>query len=99
MPHLPDKFGFEEDHEAEDKHVPVGLSAVAHDVEGLGHVAVAVITEEIVNPVAVDLGGLGDAHVPTRAATYNGAKKYEHPPGFINMIFEIFSPKILQKKG
>jgi hypothetical protein len=61
----PDKFCFEEDHEAQDKHVPVCLALVVHDVECLCHVTVAVITEDVVNAVTVDLGSVSHAHVPT----------------------------------
>ena len=66
---LPDKFCLEEDHEAENKHVPVGLAPEVHDVEGLRDMAVAVITEEVVNAVAVDLRRLGHTQVPTCHAT------------------------------
>lgn len=52
---IPDKLCLEEDHEAEDEHVPVVLAVVVHDVEGLCDVTMAVITEQVMNAVTVDL--------------------------------------------
>jgi hypothetical protein len=66
---VPDKFSLEEDHETEDKHVPVILALVVHDVERLGDVTVAVITEQVVDAVTVDLRRFGDPQVPPGDAT------------------------------
>ena len=44
-------------------HVPAGGAVVLHDVEGPGHVTVAVVTAEVVHPPAVDVGRLAHTSV------------------------------------
>lgn len=54
----PDVLPVEQAEEAERHHVPVGAVVVAHQVQGQGHVRVAVVTAEIVLEMQ---GGLGQA--------------------------------------
>ena len=54
----PDVLPVEQAEEAERHHVPVGAVAVAHQVQGQGHVRVAVVTAEVVLEMR---GGLGQA--------------------------------------
>ena len=65
---VPDESPAEEHAGGDGDHVPVGAAAVLHDVEGRGHVAVAVVAAEVVHPSAVDVGRLRDSGVPTRRA-------------------------------
>ena len=44
--------------EGEGDHVPPGAVLVAHDVQGPGHVGVAVVAAEVVHPALVNLRGL-----------------------------------------
>ena len=66
---LPNELCLEEDHKAEDEHIPVVLAIVLHYVEGFGHMTVAIITEQIMNAMAVNLGGFSDTKVPACHAT------------------------------
>ena len=65
----PNKLSFEENPKAEHYHVPVALALIVHDVQGLGHMTVAVITEEVVDSMAVDLGSLCNTQVPACSST------------------------------
>lgn len=61
---VPDKLSADEHFDGESHHVPVGLALVFHHVQGGGHVAVAVVAEEVVDPAAVDVGRFRDPVVP-----------------------------------
>ena len=69
MKNSPNKLSFEENPKAEDNHVPVALALIVHDVQGLGHVTVAVITEEVVDSMAIDLRSLCNTLVPACSAS------------------------------
>ena len=59
----PNKLSFEENPKAEHYHVPVALALIVHDVQGLGHVTVAVV-----DSMAVNLGSLCNTQVPACSA-------------------------------
>ena len=49
--------------ECEGDHVPAGGAVVLHDVEGPGHVAVAVVAAQVVHPTTVQIGRLSHSSV------------------------------------
>lgn len=59
-----DEASLEKDQSGQLDHVPVVLSLVLQNIEGPGDVAVAIVAENIVHPLAVDLVGVSNGLVP-----------------------------------